>query len=621
MKYKAIIIIIYSICCLIQTIHADSKTEMTKPNIIIVITDDQGYGDLGCEGNPLLKTPNIDRFHEQSVHLTDFHVGPTCAPTRAGLLTGLHSGSVGVWHTIGGRSIVRENAVMLPQALKDGGYRTGLFGKWHLGDTYPYRPQDRGFETVVTHGGGGVGQSPDHWGNDYFDDTYEVNGKPQKFEGYCTDVWFDQALEFIEENKEEPFFCYLAPNAPHSPYNVPAKYYEDYQGSIEDFVARFYGMISNIDDNFSRLEQRLRELNLEDNTILLFMTDNGSSCSLTDKEGFPREGFNAGLRGGKGSPYDGGHRVPVYIRWPKGEIHGGKDIDQISGHVDLMPTLLELCNVTNTNKIEFHGQSLAPLLKDSEAEWPERVFITESQRVLTPIKWRKSCVMTERWRLIEGEELYDMSKDKGQRTDVSAQYPDVVEQLREAYEKWWDLVYIDADKPIPFPLGDKNGPTHIKLHCMDWRYPEAQADVPWHQGQIRQGIKHIGYWEVDVKQSGRYAFELRRWPQETDYTIGAGIDGDDIEWNTEETDPSYQHWYHGGEALKIDTATLKIGDRSMTFPVDPQNETSTIEAELDEGFTHVAATFTGQNNLELGAYYVTITPVSSNPTSQALSTP
>ncbi|WOO39310.1 arylsulfatase [Rubellicoccus peritrichatus] len=588
---------------------ANSTTTNKQPNIVIVITDDQGYGDLGCEGNPILKTPNIDAFHEQAVRLTDFHVGPTCAPTRAGLLTGLHSGSVGVWHTIGGRSIVREKALMLPQALKNAGYRTGLFGKWHLGDNYPYRPQDRGFEEVITHGGGGIGQQPDHWGNDYFDDVYEVNGEPKQFEGYCTDVWFNQALDFIEENKDEPFFCYLAPNAPHGPYNVPAKYFEEYEGSIEDYVARFYGMITNIDDNFARLRTRLAELGLEENTILIFMTDNGSSCSLTDKEGFPRDGFNAGLRGGKGSAYDGGHRVPVYIRWPKGDIGGGHDVSELSAHIDMMPTLLDLCDIELTDNMDFHGKSLEPLLKDPDADWGERSVITESQRVLTPIKWRQSCVMTNRWRLIEGKELYDMSTDKGQRHDVSNDHPEVVEKLRKDYEDWWDLVYLDADDPIPFPLGAKDGPGEVRLNCMDWRYPEAQDDVPWHQGQIREGVPMIGYWEIDVKDSGRYRFELRRWPREADYETGHGFEGNDIEWNEVETDPWYRNWYKDGTALAIDTATLQVGDQTQVVPVDLQASSTIIEMDLPEGLNSLSATFNGADDLELGAYYVYVNKV------------
>ena len=191
------------------------------PNVVLVVTDDQGYGDLGCHGNPILRTPNLDALYRRSVRLTDFHVGPTCAPTRASLMTGRYCNRTGVWHTIMGRSLLRRDEVTMADVFAAGGYRTGIFGKWHLGDNYPYRPQDRGFHEVLIHGGGGVGQTPDAWGNDYFDDTYLHNGTPEKFSGYCTDVWFDGAMRFIEDNRDRPFFAYLATNAPHSPYRVP----------------------------------------------------------------------------------------------------------------------------------------------------------------------------------------------------------------------------------------------------------------------------------------------------------------------------------------------------------------------------------------------------------------
>ncbi len=223
---------------------SDSKGTPARPNVVLVITDDQGYGDLGCHGNPVLKTPSIDALHADSVRLADFHVGPTCAPTRAGLYTGHYANSTGMWHTIGGRSLLREDELTLADALRAGGYRTGLFGKWHLGNSPPYRPQDRGFDEVVTHGGGGISQTPDHWGNDYFDDTYTVNGESRNFEGYCTDVWFREALRFLERHRDRPFFCAVAPNAPHSPYNVEPRYSAPYRGLVPEERAKLYGMIA-----------------------------------------------------------------------------------------------------------------------------------------------------------------------------------------------------------------------------------------------------------------------------------------------------------------------------------------------------------------------------------------
>ncbi len=578
-----------------------------RPNVIFVITDDQGYGDLSCTGNPVLRTPNIDAFHDDAVRFTNFHVGPTCAPTRASLLTGHYSGSTGVWHTIGGRSLVREQEWMLPQAMATSGYKTAMFGKWHLGDNYPYRPQDRGFQTVVQHEGGGIGQQPDHWGNDYFDDTYLVNGEPKQFKGYCTDVWFDLAEQFIKENKDQPFFLYLAPNAPHSPYNVPDKYYQKYKGKIDDWVARFYGMIDHIDERFAQLRALLAELGLEENTILIFMTDNGSSCSLTDKQGFPREGFNAGLRGGKGSAYDGGHRVPFFIRWPKGGITGGRDIDTLTANIDFMPTIMDLCGVPRRINYDFHGTSLRPLLEGKTDGWPERKVVTESQRVPEPIKWRKSCVMTERWRLIEGKELYDILADPGQRVDVAKDHPDVVAELRQAYEQWYDLVYEGAEKPIPIAIGDPGCPTPTTLNSHDWRYPEAQGDVAWNQGQIRKGFFGTGYWEVDVKRAGRYRIDLRRWPIESGHRLGDAIEGDDIEWNRDETDPGYHHWYTGGNRLDIRSASLMVGDRTHTQAANPEESCVVFELDLPQGYTTMEARFVTGDSQEFGAYYAYIT--------------
>ena len=188
------------------------------PNIILVITDDQGFGDFGFSGNQHIKTPHIDKFRNNSILLDNFHVDPTCSPTRAALLTGRYSNRTGVWHTVQGRNLLRKREITLPDILSNNGYKTGIFGKWHLGHNYPYRAQDRGFKHVVIHSAGGVGQAPDYWGNDYFDDTYIKNGIYEKFNGFCTDIWFDEAIKFIKENKNKPFFAYISTNAPHGPF-------------------------------------------------------------------------------------------------------------------------------------------------------------------------------------------------------------------------------------------------------------------------------------------------------------------------------------------------------------------------------------------------------------------
>jgi len=269
-----------------------------KPNVIFILTDDQGYGDLACHGNPWIKTPNLDKLHSESVRFTNFHVGTTCAPSRSGLMTGKYCNKVGVWHTVNGREILREGETTLAEKMKTAGYKTGIFGKWHLGDNYPFRPQDRGFDEVLIHGGGGVGQQPDYWENDYFDDTYFHNGKPQKYKGYCTDVWFSEALKFIKANKNKPFFCYLPTNAPHGPYNIADKYSNPYKNNPNIPNPNFYGMITNIDENIGRLREELKKMGIDKNTILVFMTDNGTAAGVKfGKNGEVVSGYNADMRG------------------------------------------------------------------------------------------------------------------------------------------------------------------------------------------------------------------------------------------------------------------------------------------------------------------------------------
>ncbi len=256
-----------------------SSLHASPPNVVLVITDDQGYGDIGFHGNQEIQTPTLDSLARSSLRLTNFHVEPTCAETRAALLTGQYSLRGGVWHTVMGRSILRPSSITMAQLFKNAGYRTGMFGKWHLGDNYPYRPQDRGFDVTLHHGGGGVAQVPDVWGNDYFDDVYWSGDKLQPARGYCTDVFFDAAKKFIAADSQRPFFCYLATNAPHSPYNVADSYKKPYlDKGIEEPRASFYGMITNIDDNLSKLLAQLDQQGIADDTIVIFMTDNGTAA-------------------------------------------------------------------------------------------------------------------------------------------------------------------------------------------------------------------------------------------------------------------------------------------------------------------------------------------------------
>ena len=552
-----------------------TEAKPSQPNVVLVITDDQGYGDLACHGNPVIKTPNLDEMYTQSTRLTNFHVSPTCSPTRAALMTGRYCNRTGVWHTVMGRSLLRKDEVTMADIFAAGGYRTGIFGKWHLGDNYPFRPQDRGFGEVLIHKGGGIGNTQDYWGNDYFDDSYFRNGKPEKFEGYCTDVWFAEAMKFIEANKDRPFFCYLPTNAPHGPFRVPDKYSQPYMGKNVKF--NFYGMITNIDENMGRLMSKLKELGIEDNTILLFMTDNGTSGGR----------FSVGMRGRKGSEYDGGHRVPFFIRWPAGDIKAGIDIDQITAHTDLLPTLIELCGLEKPDSVQFDGASLMPLLKGGEKTWPQRTLITDSQRVDYPIKWRKSAVMTDRWRLVNGGELYDMTADPGQKNNVADKHPQVVAKLRDEYDKWWADTSKRFLERCEIIIGsDEENPSKLTSH--DWH-----AHGPWNQDQVRQGQKRNSFWDVEVARDGDYEVSLRRWPEEVDAPITAAIPG--------------------GEAISATTARLKIADFDATKPVPRDATAVKFRMKLKAGKTRLQTWFippldevgfTDEQGESRGAYYV-----------------
>ena len=482
------------------------------PNVILLMTDDQGYGDLGAHGNEMIRTPNLDQLARESVCLTDYHVDPTCSPTRSALLTGRYSTRTGVWHTIMGRSLMAGSEQTMAEVFAGNGYRTGMFGKWHLGDNAPCRPQDQGFERVVWHHGGGVGQGPDYWGNDYFDDTYEVDGEWRKFTGYCTDVWFAEASEFLARQDERPFFLYLATNAPHGPYLVDPAYAQPYEDAgVAKTMAKFYGMISNIDDNVGKLRALLRERGLADNTVLIFTTDNGTAAGhqKAPKEAGSWPGFQASMRGNKGSEYDGGHRVPFFMHWPAGGVVGGRKIDQLAAHVDVLPTLAELCALRNGPVAELDGVSFAAALRGLGEAPRDRTLLVHSQRIEHPRMWRKCAVMTDRWRLVNGTELYDIVADPWQRHDVASQHGEVVRDLRGSYEAWWQSLQPAFRDYVRIDVGGAENPTRLMSH--DWH--TNNGATPWHPVHVQNGLIANGPWALQVVQAGRYQITLWRWPE------------------------------------------------------------------------------------------------------------
>jgi arylsulfatase A-like enzyme len=414
----------------------------TRPNIILIMTDDQGYGELGCHGNPMIKTPNLDRLYHQSVRFTDFHVSPTCSPTRASLMTGRHEFRSGVTHTILERERLSLKATTIAQVLKAAGYATGIFGKWHLGDEDAYQPNQRGFEEVFIHGAGGIGQTypgscGDAPGNTYFSPAILHNGTFVKTDGFCTDVFFAQATKWIEgqSKKDSPFFAYIVPNAPHGPYVCPDACKKPYlDAGLGDQDAAYYGMITNIDDNVGRMLKNLTQWGLDEKTLVLFMTDNGHARGNL---------YNAGMRGSKGGPYQGGTRVPAFFRWT-GTLPTGVDVDKLTAHIDLFPTFAELAGAKIPGTVKLDGRSVVPLLRDPNADWPDRYVFVHQGRwdrgLAAQSKYKNCAVRNSRFRFVNNGELYDIKNDPGEKTNVIAQHPDVVERMRQAYDQWWDEV-------------------------------------------------------------------------------------------------------------------------------------------------------------------------------------
>ena len=543
----------------------------SQPNVIVVITDDQGYGDVGAHGNSMIQTPNLDVLHSQSVRLTDYHVDPTCSPTRSALMTGRYSTRTGVWHTIMGRSLMSSQEYTVAEVFRDGGYTTGMFGKWHLGDNYPVRPQDQGFDYTFIHGGGGVGQGPDYWGNDYFDDTYWRNGKPEAQTGYCTDVWFNDALKFIERNRKKPFFAYISTNAPHGPYLVAEKYSDPYkEKGVGSPQAEFYGMVENIDENMGKLMAKLDELKLADNTILIFTTDNGSAAGWRPAKNGTWKGFNAGMRAGKGSNFDGGHRVPMFIRWPNGELTGGRDVDTLCAHIDVLPTLAELCALEDVRASDRDGESLKSILYGDKESLRDRILTVHSQRVENVEKYRNYAVMSERWRLLNQNQLYDIKADPGQENNVFEKHPDVAKKLSDAYEAWWKSLSPAFDMTVRIGVGYK-AQSESLLHSHDWH--TNNTNTPWHQNHVMSGAIGNGYWALDIAKNAKYQIELRRWPRHLD---------------------------KGMDAV---SATIEIGGQTITKEV-PAGVTSVIfEVELQQGANDLLTKMKLKDGKVRGSYF------------------
>ncbi len=525
---------IYVLVMLLAGLGAEAKTPSTEsPNVILVMTDDQGYGDFGFTGNPAIRTPNLDAMAEQSARMQHFFVHPVCSPTRASLMTGRYHYRTGVVDTFKGRSLMAPEEVTIAEILKEHDYKTGLFGKWHLGDNYPMRPQDQGFDEVLMHRGGGIGQPSDplEARGDYRDPVLFRNGEKVARKGYVTDIFFDAVIDFIERVSESDkrFFVYLAPNAPHAPFDqVPKKLYKYYKKqdlSIDRFpdrghplpdrintdrLARIYAMITDIDQNMGRLFETLEALDLKRKTLVLFLTDNGPNG--------PR--YVAGLRGQKTTVYEGGIRSPLFAQWP-GVLKPGVASDRIAAHLDLLPTILEACHVPLPKDVEIDGKSIWPLLQRREVDWPKRRFFIQHHRGNEPVLFNNFCARGQRWKLVNatgagnrvlpGEpdfELYDMRNDPYELHDKSDEHPEIVRRLKEEARAWFSDVKTSNSgnfEPPRIHVGTPHeNPTTLTHQDSRFRYNKEN-----------EPINEIPFWKIYVAREGDYKVRFRFRPLES----------------------------------------------------------------------------------------------------------
>ena len=543
----------------------------SSPNVILVMTDDQGYGDLSCHGNPVLKTPNLDNLYQESMRLTDFHVSPVCAPTRASLMTGRDSLRAGIWTTTTDRSMLFAELPTVAEAFAANGYRTAMYGKWHLGAVPPYRPQDRGFQESTYEPGGMIGMAVEAWGNDVIDPTYQHNGIPKRFKGYRTDIWFHEAIQWMKQRQEkgEPFFAYIATLAPHGPHWVPAMYSEPYrhldQPGRKRGVADFFGMIANIDQNMGRLEAFLQASGLRENTILIFMTDNGGTAGVRI--------HNAGMKGHKGSLYEGGHRVPCFVRWPAGGIGGGKDLTPLTSHLDWFPTFVDLCGLQEGVPENLEGLSMAGLLRGETDCMPTRFLFQRSdhRRVKEGASYRPvrkdTAVLSDQWRFVNNAELYNIHTDPGQEHDITAENPGRVAAMRRQLTEYWKSVFPESyERRRAIRVGAGEEVVITPLYGRP-----ARGRAGGFQAHVRNGHSGLSQWFLDVSETGRYRIELRRWPRIVDAAI------------TEPLPPLRGKFvrHPPGKALPVAAMRLRVGEQVWTKEVSPDEKAVVFDVDLE----------------------------------------
>jgi arylsulfatase len=573
------------VCLVMLTqVAGQAPAPPARPNVLVILLDDVGYGDFSCHGNPVIATPNIDRLHATSVRLVDFHVAPMCTPTRGQLLTGVDALRNGASVVATSRMLPRRELPTAADLFARAGYRTGQFGKWHLGDSFPFRPMERGFQDALYHHLAAVGQASDWWRNDYFDPFLRRNGVPEQRRGYITDLLFDEAMSWMRQRRErgEPFFCYLPLNSAHGPHFVP-RAYRDRFAQMKPGQASFFGMVANIDANIARLEAFLKDERLDRDTIVVFLTDNGGTVGVPV--------WNAGMRGRKTQSYEGGHRVPCFVRWPAGGLGSPRDVAGLTQAQDLLPTLAELCGIEDLAGASFDGVSLARVLR-GEAEVPDRTLVVQYG---LPRKG-KAAVMWRRWRLIDDAELYDLEQDPGQERNVIAAQPEVAARLRAEYERWWAGVEPWTRKRSALVVGDERAnPT--TLAAPEWQEVYLAASEA-----VRAGDPRGDAWKVEVSRAGRYELALRRWPEESGLALGDPAPA----FEPRDT-ASGEGKLPAGVALPIARAWVEVAEHHEEQAVAPTEPAAVITLDLPAGTTTLRGGFQDAAGRPLcGAYYVTV---------------
>lgn len=564
-------------------LSAESRqVKNAAPNVIVIMTDDQGWGDFGFHGNALLQTPALDRLAAESTRLNTFYVHPVCTPTRSALMTGRYPQRTRAFDTWIGRAMLEPQEVTVAEALREAGWATGIFGKWHLGDCYPMRAMDQGFDESWVHLGGGIGQPSDPEGGEgkYTDPILFHNGEREQAQGYCTDVYFDQALGWIrhQSESEKPFFAYIPTNAPHGPFHdVPEELLKKYQamdlsGAFAqptqghplpnefdaDRLARIFAMIENVDQNVAKLMQGLEDLGIADNTMVVFLVDNGPNTRR----------HVGGRRGMKASVYEGGVRSPLWVRWPAG-LEAGEGADRVAAHIDLMPTILEACGVEAQALANVDGRSLMPLLQGNADGWEDRSLVIQAHRGDEGVRYHNFLLRTEKWKLLNASgfaretasvqpdfELYDMQSDPLEVHDVAAEYPQVVEGLRAEYDRWFAEVSTTRTDNWAPPSIKVGSPLayQVTLTRQDWRRLTGAGWSKDSQGQ----------WHIEVLHPGPYGLRIRTTGISDLSTVTVWCD--DRQITTAEISTE-------GEDIRLDEVYLPIGKSKLRVDLEATNKT------------------------------------------------